>query len=177
MENSILATDAISGVLSWMSKHVVEIIIFLSIFLEVSKIKINPISALIKFIFRPIRKELELMRKEIKKDMENLESRLSEQIDSIRSDQEKEKKAIDELIYSNEMSEISRIRWEIIEFANSIGNGQLHVRDEYRHINDEHRKYELLIEKYNLENGIVTEEMTKIRNHYEEHKESSSVYF
>lgn len=177
MGDSTLATNTISTVLQWMSKHVVEIIVLLSVFLEISKIKINPISGLIKFIFRPIRKELELMRKEFKEEMTNMENRLSEQIESIKSDQDKEKQAIDELIYSNEMSEISRIRWEIIEFANSINNGQLHVRDEYRHIKDEYKKYEHLIEKYDLENGIVTEEMLKINKHYEDNKETSMVYF
>ena len=95
------------------------------------------------------------MKEEFKKEIEDLRKDLTNQIDSLREDQEKEKEAIDELIYSNEMSEISRIRWEIIEFSNSIENGQLHVRDEYRHIRDEHKKYESLIQKYNLENGIT----------------------
>ena len=75
------------------------------------------------------------------------------------------------------MAEISRIRWEIIEFSNSIENDQLHVRDEYRHIKDEYKKYELLIKKYNLENGIITEEIEKINKHYDENKNSNSVYF
>ena len=132
---------------------------------------------MVKFIFRPIRKELADMKEEFKKDIEILRSDLTAQIDSLREDQEENKKAVDELIYSNEMSEISRIRWEIIEFSNSIENGQLHVRDEYRHIKDDHKKYELLIKKHNLENGITTEEIEKINKHYEENKGTTSVYF
>lgn len=177
MQNSSLFVGGLQTALNWMSHHVVEIIIFLSIFLEVSKIKINPISALIKFIFRPIRKELEEMRKEFKQDIKDLKDDLSSQIDSLREDQEKEKQAINELIYSNEMAEISRIRWEIIEFANSIENGQLHVRDEYRHIQDEHKKYESLIKKYDLQNGITTEEIEKIEKHYNEHRNDNTMYF
>lgn len=176
MENSLIA-DGLQHILKWMSYHVVEIIIFLSIFVEVSKIKFNPISALIKFIFKPIRMEIEELRKEFKQDILDLRNDLTSQIDSLRGDQEKEKEAIDELIYSNEMAEISRIRWTIIEFSNSLTNGQLHVRDEYRHIKDEYRKYEGLIEKYDLENGIVTEEIEKINKHYEENKDTPSVYF
>ena len=177
MANSTLLTNAIKDILSWASSHVVEIIIFLSIFLEISKIKINPVSSLVKFIFKPIRKEIEELRKEFKNDIESLKTDLSAQIDSLREDQEKSKEAIEELIYSNEMSEISRIKWEIIEFSNSIENGQLHVRDEYRHIKDEYRKYEILLEKNKLENGMISEEIEKIQKHYEESKNTTSVYF
>ena len=177
MANSTLLTTALKDALMWASNHIIEIIVFLSIFLEISKVKISPISALIKFVFRPIRKELAEMREDVKKDIEALRTDLTSQIDSLREDQEKGKEAIDELIESNEMSEISRIRWEIIEFSNSIENGQLHVRDEYRHIKDDHKKYEALIKKYNLENGITTEEIEKINKHYEENKHTTSVYF
>ena len=96
---------------------------------------------------------------------------------TIQVDLRKKNSVKDELIYSNEMAEISRIRWTIIEFSNSLANGQLHVRDEYRHIKDEYKKYEGLIEKYDLENGIVTEEIEKINNHYNEFKDTPSVYF
>ena len=177
MENSSIVVTALQDILTWAGHHVVEIIIFLSLFLEISKIKINPISALIKFIFRPIRKEINDMKEEIKNDMDELKNDLTSQINSLRKDQEKEKEAIDELIYSNEMSEISRIRWEIIEFASSIGNGQLHVRDEYRHIKDDYKKYEKLIDKYELDDGAVSEDMEKINEHYNENKDTTSVFF
>ena len=176
-QNSSLLITVLQTILSWCSNHILELIVFLSIFVEVSKIKIKPLTALMNFVFKPIRKEINDMKEEMKKDMENLENRLSEDIRSLRQDQENEKKAVEELIEANEMSEISRIRWEIIEFANSIDNGQLHVRDEYRHIRDEHKKYETLIAKYNLENGIINEEMEKIENHYEENKNTTTVYF
>lgn len=175
--NSTLLTDALKDALLWASSHIIEILVFLSIFLEISKVKINPISSLVKFIFKPIRKEIEELRKEFKNDIEGLRNDLTAQIDSLREDQEKSKEAVEELIYSNEMSEISRIKWEIIEFSNSIENGQLHVRDEYRHIKDEYRKYEALLEKNNLENGMITEEIEKIQNHYEENRNTTSVYF
>lgn len=177
MADSTLLTDGLKSALVWASNHIIEIIVFLSIFLEISKVKISPISSLIKFIFKPIRKELEAMREEFKKEIENLRKDLTSQIESLREDQEENKKAVNEMIKSNEMAEISRIRWEIIEFSNSLKNGQLHVRDEYRHIKDDHRKYEILIEKYNLENGITTEEMENIITHYEQNKHTNSVYF
>lgn len=177
MEDSTLFVGGLQNILKWASCHVVEIIVFLSIFIEVSKIKLNPISAIVKFMSRPIHNEIELTREEFKKDIKDLRDDLVNQIDSLRKDQEAEKEAINELIYSNEMAEISRIRWTIIEFSNSISNGQLHVRDEYRHMKDEYKKYEILIDKYNLENGIVTEEIEKITKHYNDNKNTPSVYF
>lgn len=176
-QNSSIVVTVLQNILSWSANHIIEIIIFLSIFVEVSKIKVKPISALANFIFKPIRKEISELKESMQKDMESMEKRLSDEIQSLRIDQENEKKAIDELIEANEMSEISRIRWEIIEFSNSIGNNQLHVRDEYRHIIDEHKKYEMLIEKYGLENGIITEEIEKIKKHYEKNKDIDKMLF
>ena len=177
MQNSTLFVGGLQSILTFMSHHVVEIIILLSLFIEVSKIKVKPLSAIIKFIFKPIRTEIEELRKEFKSDIKDLKDDLTAQIDSLKEDQEKGKEAIDELIYSNEMAEISRIRWSIIEFSNSLTNGQLHVRDEYRHIKDEYDKYEGLVKKHDLKNGIVTEEIEKIIKHYDENKDTSSVYF
>lgn len=176
-QDSVLLTNSLKTIIVWCGNHIIEILIFLSIFLEVAKVKISPLSALGKILYRPIRKELAEFRKETKEEIADLKKELTSQIESLREDQEKEKDAINGLIKSNEMAEISRIRWEIIEFSNSLENGQLHVRDEYRHIKDDHKKYEALIEKYELENGITSEEMDKINKHYEENKNTSSVYF
>ena len=177
MQDSTLLTNGLRTILIWCGNHIIEIIIFLSIFLEVAKVKVSPLSFLGKLFFKSIRKEIADFREETKKEIADLRQDLTLQIESLRNDQEKEKEAINDLIKSNEMAEISRIRWEIIEFSNSLENGQLHVRDEYRHIKDDHKKYEALIEKYELENGITSEEMDKINKHYEENKNTSSVYF
>ena len=117
------------------------------------------------------------MKEELNNKIESVEKNLKEEIEQVKAEQHKENSRIDDLIRSNEMAEISRIRWEIIEFANSIENGQLHIRDEYRHIKDDNRRYHHLIEKYDLQNGVFDEEMEKIEKHYEENKDTSSVYF
>ena len=177
MKDSALVTSFLEQALSWSSSHVVEIIIFLSVFVEISKIKLNPISAIVKFIFKPIRKEITELGDKIQKDMDELKKELKEEINSIKQDQEMEKEAINQLIYSDEMAEISRIRWEIVEFSNSIENGQLHVRDEYRHIKDDYKRYDALNKKHELDNGVVDEEIEKIEKHYEENKNGTSIFF
>lgn len=164
-------------VLSWIGNHIVAIILVLSVFFEISKIKLNPISWLMKLLFKPMKKDIEDLKAELKSDISNMEHKLSDEIDSVRREVNSEHTRIDDLISSNELSEISRIRWSIIEFANSLENNQKHVRDEYRHIKDEAKRYHTLISKYNLENGIIEEEMQKINKRYEENRDSSSVYF
>lgn len=164
-------------VLTWIWDHILAIILVLSLFFEISKIKLNPISWVMKLLFRPMKKDMDDMKTELKTDISNMEARLSSEIDAVKEEVNSEHKRIDDLISSTELSEISRIRWNIIEFSNSIENGQKHVRDEYRHIKDESKRYHDLIKKYNLDNGIIEEEMEKINKHYEDNRKSSSVYF
>lgn len=153
------------------------ILLMCSIFFEIAPIKLNPISWLIKFIFKPIRDDISDMRTELNNNIEAVKNELKSDIESIKQEQFVQKESIDDLVRANEMNEISRIRWEIIEFANSIENKQLHIRDEYRHIIDDNKRYHTLIEKYGLDNGIIDEEYEKIYNHYKENKDSNNVYF
>ena len=170
-------TITFTDVVSWIWDHIIAIILVLSVFFEISKIKINPISWLMKLLFKPIKKDMDDMKTELKSDISNMEKKLSEEIDSVKRDISSEHTRIDDLISSTELAEISRIRWNIIEFSNSIENGQKHIRDEYRHIKDEAKRYHELIKNHDLDNGIIDEEMEKINARYDENKSSSSVYF
>ena len=142
-----MPTITFNDVLSWILDHIVAIVVVLSFFFEISKIKLNPISWLMKLLFRPMKKDMDEMKTELKTDISNMEKKLSNEIDSVKAEVNSEHKRIDDLISSTELSEISRIRWNIIEFSNSIENGQKHIRDEYRHIKDEAKRYHELITK------------------------------
>lgn len=173
MEDPITFSD----VLGLLKEYFIQIIVVIGLFVEITPIKINPISWLLKLLFKPIHDDMKSMKDELNKKIDGIKQDLTKEIDQIRIEQKQENNRIDELIKSNEMAEISRIRWEIIEFSNSIDNGQLHIRDEYRHIKDNNRRYHALIQKYELDNGVVDEEMEKINKHYEENKDTTSVYF
>ena len=173
MDNTITLMD----VLLWLKQNIFQIIVVLGVFFEITPIKINPISWLMKILFKPIREELKVMKEELNDKIDSVEKNLKGEIDQVKAEQRRENNRIDELIKSNEMAEISRIRWEIIEFSNSIDNGQLHIRDEYRHIMDDNRRYQKKKKKYDLQNGVFDEEMEKINKHYEENKDTTSVYF
>ena len=161
----------------WLGKYILWIIGFVSSFIEITPIKINPISWLLSLLFKPMKKEIDSMKKEINTRMDEMKSELKEEINQLRLDQQRQQETTAELIKSNEIDKINQIRWEIINFSRSIDNKQLHLRDEYRHIKDINRQYHELIEKHKMTNGYIDEEMEKIDEHYEKNKDSNQVYF
>lgn len=164
-------------VVQWVCDHIWQLILAFSIFFEITPIKINPISWLIGLLFKPVYKKIDEIKAEVKQEMQTVKTDLQTEMENVKSKQEQCDLTTKELIQSNEMTEISRIRWEILEFANTIENGQLHTKDEYRHIQDDCRRYHELIAKYNLTNNSFTEEYAKIDEHYQSYKDSNSVYF
>ena len=164
-------------VLKFLGQHIVAIVLVLSVFFEISKIKLNPISSLMKWLFKPLRKDMDDMKTEINNNIDSVRDEFKTEIESLKSQQQSDANRIDSLIETNEMSEISRLRWEIIQFSNSLENNQKHIRDEYRHIKDDYKRYHTLIEKYNLNNGIIDEEMDKINARYDANASSSALYF
>lgn len=171
MENITLAQ-----ILNWMFDHLLGIIAIIGIFFEIVPIPLHPIKWLGKIFFGPIRDEMKTMKKEITDELEKTKVELKNEIDQVRIQTEDQGKTIQNLIRSNELDEISRIRWQIIEFARSLDNGQKHMRDEYLQIKELDKRYHFLIDKYNLSNGILDEEMEKINTHYNDNKGRSEVY-
>ena len=163
-------------VISWILDHIVGRIAVLGIFFEIVPIPLHPLRWLSNKFFGPIREEMKGMKKDITDELEKTKLELKEEIDQVRKQTEDQGKTIQDLIKSNELDEISRIRWQIIEFARSLDNGQKHMRDEYLQINELGKRYHFLIEKYNLSNGILDEELKKTSDHYNENKTRNEVY-
>lgn len=67
-----------------------------------------------------------------------------------------------------ELGTAKSLRWEILSFANSCYNGVKHRKDEFIHIFDCHDRYEKIIKKYNMANGIINEEFDYILELYHE---------
>jgi len=166
-----------SDIWKFLVDNIFAVICFLSLFIEIIPIKFDPISALIKWLTKSVRQEIQDMRTELMNNINSVKEELRHDISVLQEQQAEQDDKILELVKSIEMGEISRIRWEIIEFSNSIDNGQVHIRDEYRHIKDENRRYHDLIEKYDLNNGVIEEEMDKINKHYDENRDNASIYF
>lgn len=164
-------------VIKFCAKHIIEIFCFLSLFVEISPIKINPISWLLNLINKPVREDIAVMKEEFKEEINNIKKELKEDIEKMQESQILQDERIEELVKTNEMSEISRLRWDIIVFSNSLDNGQKHNRDEYRHIKDEYIRIKSLIDKYEMNDIQLEEEIEKVNKHYNEHKTEALIYF
>lgn len=70
-------------------------------------------------------------------------------------------------------NEKDRIRWEVLDFANSCRNGRKHTKDEYQHIITLNSKYKKLLEKTGDQNGVFDAEYEYIRNLYRERQEKN----
>lgn len=109
---------------------IVTLVTVSSIFIEISPIKINPISALFKWIGDALNKDT---REQLSSISTKLES-VSDRIDKI---------------------EINDMRSTILDFANSCMNERKHTKEEFEHIIDLHTQYEDTISKKNMKNGRV----------------------
>ena len=131
------------AMLEFFSEHWKEILLGLSVTVEIAPIKINPWSALLKWIGRIIND-----------DVVTRLQRLEERADAQR-------KSIDE-------NEMDRIRWEVLDFANACRNHVRHTKDEFQHIISLNTKYHNLLEKYQQANGVFDAEYDYILELYKE---------
>ena len=65
---------------------------------------------------------------------------------------------LDRLAEDVDINRVEQIRWEILNFANSCRHKRKHTKDEFTHILQQHSKYEALIQKKGIENGVIDEE-------------------
>ena len=70
-------------------------------------------------------------------------------------------------------NEKDRIRWEILDFANSCRNNRKHTRDEFQHIVALHDKYQKLLEITHDTNGVFEVEYNYIQGLYAERMEKN----
>ena len=138
----------LQDVLKWAGNNVWGIILAFSVFIQITPIKINPWSALFKWIGS-------MINADTRKDIKELKTIVTDQQD-----------AIDE-------NEKDRIRWEILDFANSCRNGRRHTKDEFQHIITLRDKYINLLEKTGEVNGVFEAEYQYILKLYAERQEKN----
>ncbi len=128
-------------IVEWIGKYLWQIVIVLSIFIQITPIKINPWSALFKWIGG-------FLTNEINNKLDKISKEVAE-------------------------NEKDRIRWEILDFANSCRNGRRHTRDEFQHIVELRDKYERLLKETKDKNGVFEVEYQYILDLYAERMEKN----
>lgn len=132
------------------------IVFVLSSVIEVSKIQINPWSKLLECLGNVLFKNIEQDLKDVKLNIQNL---------SIQT--EETAKTIDD-------NEVWRLRYEILAFANSCKNHKQHTKDEFEHILEAHDKYNYIIRKRGIPNGVMDVEHAYVRDLYRQCLENNS---
>lgn len=142
-------------VADWLVHNIIQVALIISIFIQVTPIKINPWSKLFKWIGGLITAESD---KKI--------NQLIETTDEMQ-------KNIKTLQQNMDENEKDRIRWEILDFANSCRNNQQHTKDEFQHIITLNDKYEKLLALTGDTNGVFEAEYHYIQKIYTERQEKN----
>ena len=115
--------------------------VVLSIFVEITPIKINPVSTLLKFIGSNINADLKAEISAVKDTVQKVDTKVDN-------------------------NEIDRIRWEILDFANSCRNHKKHTKEEFDHVIALNQKYHRILDEREEENGQVDLAFEYIRKIY-----------
>lgn len=142
-------------ILEWCGQNIVAVLIGLSALIQIAPIKINPWSTLLKWIGDKTNQEL---NKKI--------GDMNKKIDDLAND-------MNELSQQRKEDEKDRIRWEILDFANSCRHGRKHTQDEYEHIIELNDKYNKLLKDTKDENGVFKAEYEYIQKLYKERQEKN----
>ena len=140
--------QASGPVLAWLGGNWGWVVAVFALFFEITPIKIHPISSLVNWIGRAITKDVASRIISLQKEVRNLQRDVME---NRRQHMEDEK---------------DRIRFEVLNFANSCRNHQLHTKDEFMHIIAVNDKYEKLLKETNDTNGVFKEEYNYIVSLY-----------
>lgn len=139
----------------WVIHNIAQIALVLSTIIQITPIKLNPWSALFKWIGKMINNET------------------NKKIDAVATEQDQLKNQISSVVKAVDENEKDRIRWEVLEFANSCRNGRKHTRDEFQHIITLNDKYKALLAKTNDKNGVFDSEYEYIDKLYKERQEKN----
>jgi len=134
----------------------VSLIVALGVFVEITPIKINPISALLKFVGK------------------NINAELKAEISAVKAEVETTKESVQKIDNKVDNNEIDRIRWEILDFANSCRNKHRHTREEFLHIINLNEKYHKILDERGMTNGQIDIEYEYIEGLYRKCLEENS---
>ena len=143
-------------------------------------VSLTAILAFLSAIFKPVRNFIVWVYKKINGNrdktaeminkIDEVKTCLSKEVEDVKTELTQK---IQEVSDSNDNNEMKRIRWEILDFANSCKNKRKHTQDEYRHIIEIHDDYEQLLKKTGAENGFLDAEYDYILKLYADRQEQN----
>lgn len=152
-----------------------EIAKILSLFSAMA-VSLTAIIGLLSLVFKPIRKAIVFVYKKVtggrdknKEILDKIDG-VSKKVDQVREELTEKIQIVSK---SNDKNEMKRLRWEILDFANSCKNGRRHTQDEFKHIIEIHDDYETLLESTGEKNGFLDAEFDYILEIYAERQKKN----
>ena len=143
--SEVEAMGRLSGFFEWVLAHWSFCAFILAMFVQITPgIKFSPLTWLGNLLLGSVRKEIGAIRD----DIETIRGQVSE-------------------------NEKDRIRWEVLDFANSCRNGRKHTKDEYQHIISLKDKYDGLLKSTGDKNGVFDVEYEYILGLYAERQQKN----
>lgn len=151
------------------------LVLFLGIFIDVTPgIKFNPIKAIFKYLGKSFNASMETELALFKEDV-------NKKFLEVKSEQKRQKDALDKIILDRQDQEITRLRWEILNFDNGLRNKVKHSPDQYRHILNCFSRYKIIMNdigiNYDEYYHDVINHGNHIEKHFSENEDSGEAFF
>ena len=130
------------AVFDWCTSHWAFCVFVIGMIFEIPSLKLKPFSRLLGAIGRRLNNDVEKRVEAVGKELGQVKTEL----DQVKTDNEEQIKMVD-------MNDANFIRTTILNFANSLLQGQRHTQEEYDHIIDMNDRYETYVRKYDIHNG------------------------
>lgn len=139
-------------VAKWLGGNWGWVLLILSVFVEVTPIKVSPISRLLGWIGKKINGSLSKELSDFKRETEDNFKAVKARQDAAERD--------------SDLQRIAGIKSLILSFANSCMNNRKHTLEEFHHVLEENKIYEQLVEKLGVENDVYSESYAYIKRIY-----------
>lgn len=135
-------------VLDIAAQHWPLIAVLLPCVIEIVPVKWSPLTSLFTWLGK-------ILTAGVMAELKDVKAELAE----VKRTQAEQQATIDD-------NEMDRIRFEVLDFANSCRNGRKHTQDEFEHVIVLNTKYHRLLEKTDDENGVFDAEYVYILELY-----------
>ena len=129
-------------IFDWMVSHWAFCAFVIGMVFEIPSMKLKPFTRFFGLIGRIMTKDLNNSINKLSTEVDELKT----EVDTVKAENEKQMRVID-------MNDANFIRTTILDFANSLRQGQDHTQEEYDHIVDMNDKYEMYVKQYDIHNG------------------------
>lgn len=145
------AVETWSKIVEWVENNIPLVVIIFTFVIQITPIKWNPWSQLFKWIGKLINTETDKKINDLIDSTKKLNKKLEDETQSLDDKITGLHKMVDE-------NEKDRIRYEVLDFANSCHNNRRHTKDEFEHIIALNDKYDILLQRTDDKNGIYKAE-------------------